>query len=182
MAKRHLKLVTPATVLRTVTPKRPPNSDLRRREHLTEAEVERLLKAAGRNRWGHRDATMIRSLLVNRLSASWPRSAPAVQRRRSELKYRTLGRWRWRWCSAAPRRDVRRRRRDRRLWQRRLPRSLDPASPDTVLLTADRTNVAARARLLFLRMRNHAESRNDDSDECQAYYRHLSPPLRHHMR
>ena len=59
MAKRHLRLVTPATVNRTVTPRRPPNSDLRTREYLTEAEVERLMKAANGNRWGHRDATMI---------------------------------------------------------------------------------------------------------------------------
>ena len=59
MAKSHLKLVTPATVNRTVTPKRPPNADLRTREYLTEAEVERLMKAAKGNRWGHRDATMI---------------------------------------------------------------------------------------------------------------------------
>ena len=59
MAKSHLKLVTPATVKRTVTPRRPPNADLRTREHLTEAEVERLMAAAGRNRWGHRDATMV---------------------------------------------------------------------------------------------------------------------------
>ena len=33
--------------------------DLRTREYLTEAEVKRLIAAAGRNRWGHRDATMI---------------------------------------------------------------------------------------------------------------------------
>ena len=46
MAKSHLKLVTPATVKRTVTPKRRPNADLRTREHLTEAEVERLMAAA----------------------------------------------------------------------------------------------------------------------------------------
>ena len=58
MAKRHLKLVSPATVNRTVTPKRPPNSKLRTREYLTEAEVERLMNAARKNRWGHRDATM----------------------------------------------------------------------------------------------------------------------------
>jgi integrase len=58
MAKRHLKLVTSAIVNRTVTPKRPPNSKLRTREYLTEAEVERLMNAARRNRWGHRDATM----------------------------------------------------------------------------------------------------------------------------
>ncbi len=59
MAKLHLKLVTPTTVNRTVTPKRPPNADLRTREHLTEAEVDRLMAAAKRNRWGHRDATVI---------------------------------------------------------------------------------------------------------------------------
>ena len=59
MAKRHLKLVTPATVNRTVRPRRLPNADLRTREYLTEDEVERLMKAATRNRWGHRDATMV---------------------------------------------------------------------------------------------------------------------------
>ena len=59
MAKSHLKLVTPSTVNRTVTPKRLPNADLRTREYLTEAEVERLIAAARKNRWGHRDATMI---------------------------------------------------------------------------------------------------------------------------
>src|SRR5271167_4375004 len=59
MAKSHLKLVAPATVKRTVTPKRSPNGALRTREHLTEAEVERLMNAARKNRWGHRDATMV---------------------------------------------------------------------------------------------------------------------------
>jgi type 1 fimbriae regulatory protein FimB/type 1 fimbriae regulatory protein FimE len=59
MAKRHLRLVTPAIVNRTVTPKRLANSKLRTREYLTEAEVERLMKAATRNRWGQRDATMV---------------------------------------------------------------------------------------------------------------------------
>jgi type 1 fimbriae regulatory protein FimB/type 1 fimbriae regulatory protein FimE len=59
MAKSHLKLVRPTTVNRTVTPKRRPNGDLRTREYLTEAEVERLMTAARKNRWGHRDATMI---------------------------------------------------------------------------------------------------------------------------
>src|SRR5262245_14146761 len=58
MAKRHLTLVSPATVNRTVTPKRPSNSKLRTREYLTETEVERLMNAARKNRWGHRDATM----------------------------------------------------------------------------------------------------------------------------
>ena len=59
MAKSHLKLVTPTTVNRTVTPKRLPNADLRTREHLTEAEVERLMAAAKGNRYGQRDATMV---------------------------------------------------------------------------------------------------------------------------
>ena len=61
MVKSHLKLVTPTTVKRTVTPRRLPNASLRTREHLTEAEVERLIKAAGKNRWGHRDASMVRA-------------------------------------------------------------------------------------------------------------------------
>jgi site-specific recombinase XerD len=59
MAKSQLKRVTPATKKRTVTPRRRPNGDLRTREYLTEAEVERLMNATARNRWGHRDATMI---------------------------------------------------------------------------------------------------------------------------
>lgn len=58
MAKAHLQLVTPTIVNRTVTPTRLPNADLRTREYLTEAEVERLMTAVRKNRWGHRDATM----------------------------------------------------------------------------------------------------------------------------
>ena len=59
MAKMRLKLVSPTTVNRTVTPRRPPNTELRTREYLTEAEVDKLIEAAKANRWGHRDATMI---------------------------------------------------------------------------------------------------------------------------
>ena len=60
MTKSPLKLVAPATVNRTVTmPRRKPNSVYRTREHLTGAEVDRLIDAAKANRWGHRDATMI---------------------------------------------------------------------------------------------------------------------------
>lgn len=59
MAKSHLRLVTPATEKRTVAPKRRPNADLRTREYLTEAEIERLLAATKSNRWSHRDGTMI---------------------------------------------------------------------------------------------------------------------------
>jgi integrase len=58
MANPYLKLVTPAIVKRTVTPRRLPNADIRTREYLTEAEVEKLMNAAKGNRHGHRDATM----------------------------------------------------------------------------------------------------------------------------
>jgi type 1 fimbriae regulatory protein FimB/type 1 fimbriae regulatory protein FimE len=57
--KSRLKLVTPTTENRTVTPKRRPNAELRTREYLTDAEVEKLTEAAKLNRWGHRDATMV---------------------------------------------------------------------------------------------------------------------------
>jgi type 1 fimbriae regulatory protein FimB/type 1 fimbriae regulatory protein FimE len=59
MGKSHLRLVTPTTKNRTVMPKRRRNGDLRTREYLTEAEVERLIRAATGNRHGHRDGTMI---------------------------------------------------------------------------------------------------------------------------
>ncbi|MES2291784.1 MAG: tyrosine-type recombinase/integrase [Pseudomonadota bacterium] len=59
MTKSHLKLVAPATEKRTVTPKRLPNAELRTREYLREAEVDQLVTAAKRNRWGQRDSTMV---------------------------------------------------------------------------------------------------------------------------
>lgn len=43
----------------TVPPPRRRNADVRRREHLTEAEIERLLKAAGQGFYGLRDRTAI---------------------------------------------------------------------------------------------------------------------------
>jgi type 1 fimbriae regulatory protein FimB/type 1 fimbriae regulatory protein FimE len=49
----------PATANRTVRPTRRPNRELRSREHLTEAEIEKLIAAAKGNRHGHRDATML---------------------------------------------------------------------------------------------------------------------------
>jgi integrase len=58
-AMLHLKLVPPATVNRTVTPLRRKNADLRTREYLTPAEVEKLMAAVKGNRQGHRDSTMI---------------------------------------------------------------------------------------------------------------------------
>jgi integrase len=59
MAKAHLKLVSPARVNRTVTPKRKPNAAYRTHEHLSEGEVAKLIKAAKANRHGLRDSTMI---------------------------------------------------------------------------------------------------------------------------
>src|ERR1700751_4376318 len=57
--KSRSRASTPSTVKRTVPPGRLPNAQYRTREYLTEREVERLRKAAGNNRHGHRDATMI---------------------------------------------------------------------------------------------------------------------------
>ena len=63
MAKRHLTLITPSTVFGSVTrgqpPKRRRNAESRAREYLTGEEVEKLIAAAGANRHGHRDATMV---------------------------------------------------------------------------------------------------------------------------
>ena len=63
MAKPHLALVAPATVIGTVSkagpPKRRRNAEVRAREYLTDAEINRLISAAGENRNGHRDATMV---------------------------------------------------------------------------------------------------------------------------
>lgn len=55
-----LRIVAPATENRTVaTPLRRKNAELRTREYLTEAEIEKLIEAAKVNRYGHRDATMV---------------------------------------------------------------------------------------------------------------------------
>ena len=84
MAKAHLKLVTPAIVNRTVRPQRPPNADLRTREYLTAAEIERLISAAKGNRWGHRDATMVLVAYRHGLRAS-----ELVDLRWDEVDFRT---------------------------------------------------------------------------------------------
>jgi integrase len=70
MAKSHLKLVPPSKVNRTVTLIRRPNAELRPREHLTEREVEKLIKAAVGNRHGQRDATMLLIAFRHGLRAS----------------------------------------------------------------------------------------------------------------
>jgi type 1 fimbriae regulatory protein FimB/type 1 fimbriae regulatory protein FimE len=54
----------------TVARGRLPNTHYRTCEYLTEREVERLIKAAGRNRHGHRDATMILLAFRHGLRAS----------------------------------------------------------------------------------------------------------------
>lgn len=54
----HLRVVVPRNENRTV-PTRRPNAELRQREYLTPAEVERLIKSARDGRYGHRDATLI---------------------------------------------------------------------------------------------------------------------------
>jgi integrase len=60
VANTNLGLMAPNIELRTVTLRRRSNSEMGRdREHLTEHEIDRLLKAAKGNRWGQRDATMI---------------------------------------------------------------------------------------------------------------------------
>jgi site-specific recombinase XerD len=54
------KIDASANENRTVkTPTRLPNVEYRQREYLTPSEVERLIKAASKNRHGHRDATML---------------------------------------------------------------------------------------------------------------------------
>jgi integrase len=53
------KAIAPTIQKRTVARGRLTNAHYRTREYLTEREVERLMKAAGDNRNGHRDATMI---------------------------------------------------------------------------------------------------------------------------
>jgi site-specific recombinase XerD len=70
--------------VRTVTPKRAPNADLRTREYLIETEVERLLTAAKGNRWGHRDATMVLAAYRHGLRAS-----ELVDLRWDQVEFRT---------------------------------------------------------------------------------------------
>jgi type 1 fimbriae regulatory protein FimB/type 1 fimbriae regulatory protein FimE len=58
-AKSNLALVVPTNLNRTVPPSRATNASYRKREHLSSAEVERLIEAAKHNRHGHRDSTLI---------------------------------------------------------------------------------------------------------------------------
>ena len=54
----NLRLVAPTNIYRKV-PTRKPNAEMRTREYLTPAEVEKLIAAAKLGRHGHRDATLI---------------------------------------------------------------------------------------------------------------------------
>ena len=84
MAKAKLRLIAPTTVNRTVAPRRPPNAELRTREHLTPAEVEGLIAAAGKNRQGQRDALMV--LLTYRHGL---RAAEVVDLRWEQVDFKT---------------------------------------------------------------------------------------------
>jgi type 1 fimbriae regulatory protein FimB/type 1 fimbriae regulatory protein FimE len=81
MGKPSLRLVTPATENRTV---RPPNAELRTREHLTADEVEKLIETVRQSRYGHRDALMV--LLAYRHGL---RAAEVVDLRWEQIDFKT---------------------------------------------------------------------------------------------
>ena len=64
LAKPILKLVPPTGKNRAVALVRRPNTEYRKREHLTPSEVAKLIEAAKGNRYGLRDAAML--LVANR--------------------------------------------------------------------------------------------------------------------
>src|SRR5262245_40174081 len=70
MRKTALRVVSPTTVKRKVTPRRPKNAEVRTREYLTEKEVEQLIEGCKDNRWPHRDQTMILLAFRHGLRAS----------------------------------------------------------------------------------------------------------------
>jgi type 1 fimbriae regulatory protein FimB/type 1 fimbriae regulatory protein FimE len=57
----HLRLVAPSNENRQVEPglRRLANAEMRSREYLLPAEIEKLVRAAKDGRWGHRDACLI---------------------------------------------------------------------------------------------------------------------------
>ena len=74
-----LCLVTPASLNRTVSanhpviarinPTRDTNASYRKREHLTPAEIDKLMVRARANRHGHRDATFSAKATMRQASA-----------------------------------------------------------------------------------------------------------------
>lgn len=69
-AKQTRPRAAPRRANRQVSLVRPANEDLRTREYLTEAEIEKLIKAAGKSRNAHRDATIILTISRHGLRAS----------------------------------------------------------------------------------------------------------------
>ena len=65
----NLRVIKPRNKNRSV-PLRPANAELRQREYLTGAEVEKLIQAAKNGRYGHRDATLIMIAFRHGLRAS----------------------------------------------------------------------------------------------------------------
>ena len=61
MRNQALRLVAPTPENGTVSkpPRRRPNAEVRSREYLRQDEIDRLIRTAGDNRYGHRDATMV---------------------------------------------------------------------------------------------------------------------------
>jgi type 1 fimbriae regulatory protein FimB/type 1 fimbriae regulatory protein FimE len=68
--KSHLKIVAPNNENRKVTPTRVPNADLRTREYLTPAEIDRLIEACKASRYPQRDRTLILVVYRHGLRAS----------------------------------------------------------------------------------------------------------------
>src|SRR5215212_5183690 len=60
MTRNPTRTSTPTPQNGAVPPRPVPQAERRPREYLTPKEVERLIAAARQNRYGHRDATMVR--------------------------------------------------------------------------------------------------------------------------
>src|ERR1035437_6981288 len=69
-AKANLGVVPPKGEKWKVRERRRPNREIRTKEYLTEAEMERLIEAAKGNRWGFRDATLLLAMYRHGLRAS----------------------------------------------------------------------------------------------------------------
>src|SRR3954447_5779765 len=87
MTSTTASTTTPATENGTVPPRPVPQAGRRPREYLTPKEVERLIIAAQQNRYGHRDATMIRvayrhGLRVSELCILWTSPLPQGEAQR----------------------------------------------------------------------------------------------------
>jgi len=100
-AKSHLTLVAPTGKKRAVAPDRRPNAACRKREHLTETEIEKLIEAVKGNRYGHRDVTMILVAYRHGLGLSRYAASPGMQSTSMPRRCMSHGR------SAASRRRIR---------------------------------------------------------------------------